>query len=535
MTQFSTVVIGGGFSGAAYAIQAARRLGSADSHSDSDSDSDSAPITIIEPRAELGGGIAYSSDDPDHRLNAPSLSHFVRPDDPTGFHDWWLRTIGGERDPEAVTDGGLIFARRADFGRFVRAQLALCGAQVRHLCTQAITITPARGPSLAGSDAGTRYQVALANGASIDANNVVIATGMAAPKWPIVLPSPMSPQTPLQIPAQIPSLIQSPWDLARIRALPAHARVLLIGAGLTSYDVMITLLRAGHRGQLVTLSRHGQQPQPLLSSLAAPAFRNAPASSNAPADTDSFDPNEAPASIWERLQRPVPEFLQFDRQQHRSRALLAQLRRQIDLSVAHGGHWYEPFDDLRDTLTRLWRQLSVRDQQQALRHLRSWYDSHRYRLPPPTAAIVNAACEQGQVRFRSGRILALDADSVGIALQLDERLLSRSRPKLQRRLVRERFDAVINCTGPSSAVDEHNPVLASLLNQGLVCRHRNGHGMAVDDNYRLINEAGLAQSKLQAIGPPTMGSLADPIGAVFISAHIFRMLSDGASAQARQR
>ena len=50
-------IVGGGFSGASAAIQLAR-------HAPPRLD-----ITVIEPRPDVGRGLAYSSDDPDHRLN----------------------------------------------------------------------------------------------------------------------------------------------------------------------------------------------------------------------------------------------------------------------------------------------------------------------------------------------------------------------------------------------------------------------------------------------------------------------------------
>lgn len=66
-------IVGGGFTGASVAVQLVR--------------ASSAPlaITIIEPRPNIGGGIAYSTDDSNHRLNAPIEGHLVDPADHTAF------------------------------------------------------------------------------------------------------------------------------------------------------------------------------------------------------------------------------------------------------------------------------------------------------------------------------------------------------------------------------------------------------------------------------------------------------------------
>ena len=63
----SVVVVGGGLSGASFALQLSRatRVPLA--------------ISIVEPRAALGRGLPYSTDDPDHRLNGPLDMHTLDP------------------------------------------------------------------------------------------------------------------------------------------------------------------------------------------------------------------------------------------------------------------------------------------------------------------------------------------------------------------------------------------------------------------------------------------------------------------------
>ena len=74
----AVIVIGGGFTGAAVAIALCRRA------------QIPLDLAVIEPRAEVGRGVAFSATDRDHRINAPAASHFVTADDLEGF-DRWLR------------------------------------------------------------------------------------------------------------------------------------------------------------------------------------------------------------------------------------------------------------------------------------------------------------------------------------------------------------------------------------------------------------------------------------------------------------
>jgi uncharacterized NAD(P)/FAD-binding protein YdhS len=70
------VIVGGGLSGSSTAVQLVRRS--------------SAPlaITVVEPRACVGGGLAHSSDEPDHRLNGQPGSQIIDPEDEARFARW---------------------------------------------------------------------------------------------------------------------------------------------------------------------------------------------------------------------------------------------------------------------------------------------------------------------------------------------------------------------------------------------------------------------------------------------------------------
>ena len=132
------LVLGGGFSGAVFAthlLRAAR-----------------APfeLVIVEPRAQLGAGLAYGSAAPEHRINVPSDKMIVFAEDPMHLTRW-VRAEGlFESDPEAVTSEGHHYMRRADFARYVAAQLedarrrAPPGSTLRHVRAKAIEVAADR-------------------------------------------------------------------------------------------------------------------------------------------------------------------------------------------------------------------------------------------------------------------------------------------------------------------------------------------------------------------------------------------------------
>src|SRR5687767_14401559 len=101
------VIVGGGVSGSSTAVQLVRRSPAA------------LDITIVEPRERVGGGFAHSSDDPDHRLNAPPLIHNIDPLD-EGMFERWCETHGAlVADPAARLPDDTVFMRRAVFRQFV--------------------------------------------------------------------------------------------------------------------------------------------------------------------------------------------------------------------------------------------------------------------------------------------------------------------------------------------------------------------------------------------------------------------------------
>src|ERR1700760_176428 len=102
------VIVGGGFSGAAFALHLLR-----------DAPGLAADIHIIEPRAALGGGLAYDTANPVHRINVAAARMAVFSEDPAHF-DRWLRATGRlAADPEAEVDGVGLFPRRGDVATYM--------------------------------------------------------------------------------------------------------------------------------------------------------------------------------------------------------------------------------------------------------------------------------------------------------------------------------------------------------------------------------------------------------------------------------
>jgi uncharacterized NAD(P)/FAD-binding protein YdhS len=155
------IVVGGGASGV---LAAAQLL----SHGDD--------VSLLEPVAELGRGMAYSTRCPLHLLNVPAGNMSALPDDREHFLRWLERTRPGQFT-------FCSFAPRLLYGEYIRAALdeALRTARgrFRHVRTRAV------GARVLTGNIAVETEVSDV----LDGDAMILATGNAAPgDWPGLCP-----------------------------------------------------------------------------------------------------------------------------------------------------------------------------------------------------------------------------------------------------------------------------------------------------------------------------------------------------------
>lgn len=478
MTPRRVTIVGGGFSGVSTAVQLVR-------HSPVP-----LAITLVEARERVGPGLAYATHDPDHRLNGPTWVHAVDPVDGEDFTRWCEKNGVFQADPQALQPNGTAFVRRAVLGAYLEDQVRrhaswpATGSTIRTLQDRAVH---------AWQSNDEEVTTVTEHGQTLTADLLVLATGNAEPR----LQAPLNPAL-----ARHPGVIENPLVTARLLGIARDARVLIIGSGLTSLDVVSTLQRQGHTGGIVVVSRRGLRPraQPLANGMAVH-----------PVGRQNLD----------RLLGPAPAFLTQVKPELRTwiRALRAEIRE----ALARGDNWNLPFDDLRDSVWQLWPTLPAAQQRRFLRSVRTWYDVHRFRSPPQTEAINNDALAAGRVVHIAARLQSLSAASDAHRI---EALLQPAGGSGAGAFT-DSFDVVVNCTGlDATARTAGNPLLRTLVDHGTLRADACGIGYAVDPDCRVITAHGETLSRIRLIGPPTLGTFGDPGGAMFIAAQIHRMLPD---------
>ena len=367
-------------------------------------------LLLLDPDARLGRGVAYSTTDPRHLLNVPAQGMSALPGRPTHFLDWVRREVWHDAAP-------CDFVPRAEYARYLESTLAerLAAAPGVRLAHRRTAVTSAR-PTTAG------VRVDLADGTTLTADAVVLATGLQPPgtAW-----------APATLTAS-ERFVADPWAPGALDALrDVDGDLLLVGTGLTMVDLALTLSRDGRT--LHAVSRRGRVPAAHTTRAAGPA---------AECDDDA-------ASLADAL---------ADRAAGLARTDLAELRDLVRATVTEAvrarGDWRPAFDTLRPLTGDLWGELDDDDRAEFLAQDAAWWDLHRHRMPPTSAAAVARLRTAGALRISSDEVLDATeaADGVEVTLASGRTLT---------------VAAVVNCTGPLGDVRRSaDPLHRDLLAQG---------------------------------------------------------------------
>ena len=179
--------------------------------------------------------------------------------------------------------------------------------------------------------------------------------------------------------------------------------------------------------------------------------------------------------------------------------MFGELRRHIAAAKDADLCWRVVVDSLRPVTNEVWRELPVADQNRFLRHLKTYWETHRHRMAPQIRERLTAYRESGALELIAGRILETSCDEVG------------NHSRIQLRHGGERLlevDRVIVCTGVQENYrNSPRPLVRSLMAQGLAQAHDLGIGLRTDSNGALLDAGMRASTVFFTLGPPRRGEL----------------------------
>jgi len=415
------IIIGGGASGVLLTYQLLQ-------HPESDF-----RVTLIEKRSEVGRGLAYHTGNAEHLLNVRAANMSALPDDPDHFWRW----LSTRADGQPLCPDPYCFVPRRVYGDYIASLIEpFLSPGIVPSRLQII-----RGECVAVSEGSGDATVSLADGSRLVGDAVILATGhdaaTARSAWHT-----------------------DPWISPSIPGFSRDAAVLILGTGLTMADYVLTLLREGHRGPIIAMSRRG---------LMAKAHRR-----TAPMPLSEAEvPFGARASV-----------------------VLRWVRRHIDDHVAVGGDWRGVIDAIRPFSQRLWRELPLASKRSFLEHARAWWDVHRHRMAPEVEARITQAILDGQLTLKAAKMVGIEGGANGARVRYRRRGQQES----------ESLDvgAIVDCTGivrdPRAIT---NLAVRSLFDQDLARPDPLRIGVEVAADCAIVRGDGCASQRLFAIGPLT--------------------------------
>ncbi len=400
----------------------------------------------VNQQNQLARGLAYGTQSEQHLLNVPTGRMSAFADQPDDF----LRFLALQN---ITADGGSFVARK-HYGAYLRDVLDT-SIRAKRACDQ-FTVRHDEVRALETGEDG-KVAVQLGDQSSLFADRVVLALGNFAPANLFL------PQREF---FSSPRYVRDPWVSDALNHIAFEQPVLLIGTGLTMFDVALSL-HARHRQsalqtplKLIAISRHGLLPQAHRPHTNQPTFDHAPANMLA-----------LPATI---------------------RTYLRAVRAEVARAAPRGMDWRDVVASLRPITATLWQRLPTIERKRFLRHLRAYWDVHRHRAAPAVAKHIAQLADQGIIAAKASRILGFEEHNNHVAVTLHARGVSET--------TTINVGAVINCTGPSSDI-RAEPLLAEMAARGQLSVDALGLGINISNDFRLLDAAGKPHAGIHYVGP----------------------------------
>jgi uncharacterized NAD(P)/FAD-binding protein YdhS len=422
-------IIGGGFSGTVLAANLLRLPPQGPTR-----------ILLIERRAHIGCGVAYSPSTYPYLLNVPAARMSA-----TSYNSAHLTEFARRHLPGAGAD---TYLPRQLYGEYLQEFLqsaeraAPWNVQLDRIYGEATAVRPARTAGPVQVEVGEQQLLA---------DQVVLASGD---------PPPAVRSYAVEV-ADLPAYVGNPYQGRLVEV--SDRTLLLIGTGLTMVDIAVAAAANNPALRIIAVSRHGRLPATQQSRAHAPVL-------------------DAHLDVCGLLDcRSLRDILGGVRE-------LAQRVQQ------QGGDWREAVTRVRECVPAWWQSLGVIERRRFLRHVRVYWETYRHRMPPEFSHRIDELRRSGQLEIRAGTVAALRAENHGISVSW--------RARGSREFGRVSVDRVIDCSGSDHRLKCTTDVLwRQLLDAGLVSPDPIGLGLCTGRDGALIDTAGRLSTQLFYLGP----------------------------------
>jgi len=375
-------------------------------------------VLLLDPAEAPGRGLPYRTTDPRHTLNAVVARLSAFDDDPEHLLRW-CSAAGVPAEPGT-------FLQRSDFGRYLTELLPSVpvpdGSSLRHVRATVVDLTD-------HPEGAVGVTLTLDDGATVRADAAVLALGTPPPA---------------RLPEYEPwgeGYVPDPWSPDLDARAAGARRVLVVGTGLTTLDVVAHLHPLLPEARFTAVSRGGALP-------AAHAADPLPPATAVPLGG---------ATLSEALD---------------------VVRRRVRAERDAGRDWRAVVDAVRPQVNTVWARLTPDEQQTFQRdHARAW-ENVRHRM-------------SHAMRTHVDRLVADGVLTVGTVAEV------RGAGPWDTTA----FDVVVGATGlPPLTSPGWNPLVDALLARGLVRPHRLGTGLDLTPGAALVDADGVGHPRVRVMG-----------------------------------
>ncbi len=429
------VIIGGGFSGIMTAVNVAR-LSKRPSR-----------VTVVNHGRPTGRGVAYGKRRPEHVLNVAARNMAAFPDEPDHFLQW-LRTRS-EYDSVSETELRERFISRMVYGDYLRSIMqhhlqstgGMTPVTASFVLSEAVDIEPHENRAI----------VHLADGSTLQAHRVVLATGNEAPG---ALPG-------AETLAEHPAWVADPWQDWERRLPDPNGNIVVLGTGLTAVDVIISLRALGWVGGIQAISRHGWFPLSHFRGIEYPDF-------------------------------PPPG---VDVAELGLEKLAALVRQHCSILYERNANPAIIVDKLRPYTQRIWSQFTREERLAFIQKHAARWNIFRHRIAPEIHAQITSSQLTGQLQIHAAGIERLETCGDQVLVRMNGGKSEAGR-------------LVINATGPTTRITaSQSALLQNLLQRGLAAPDDAELGLRVASDHIVFARNGEKSPFLLALGPLLRGTL----------------------------
>jgi uncharacterized NAD(P)/FAD-binding protein YdhS len=439
--RYDVVIVGGGFSGTMVAVHLARAQAGL-------------RIALVDRGPAAGRGVAYGTTDPKHLLNVPAGDMGAFPDDINHFYRWLqshpqhLAAVG---IPEVRPDS---FVPRMVFGDYIQDLLR----QARSL-PGTLDLIQDEVLDIKQMDKG-HFEVTPKAGRTLKAAHVVLALGNFPPGGP--------EQNGFDIFSNRDWFLNNPYAADVHAKLAEPGDVLIIGTGLTSLDVLLSLDKIKREGKIHILSRRGLFPEA------------------------------------HKKSTPYPPFLDAYNLPRTAHLLFRRVARELRRAHAHGVDWRPVLDSMRPFNQAIWTHLPLAERLRFLRHVQPIWDTHRHRCVPEVMAVKNRLEAEGRLVCHRGEIQDFHRNWKNV----EATFRARGTNEIKKLCVRY----VLSCTGPQADYRKlKDPLVRRLLASDLLAPDPMRMGANTAQGGRVCNKAGEVIQGLYTLGSLQKGRLYESI------------------------